>query len=46
MMGPLDPLVMAGVAAYVATAYAFWGNFREYFDWSESLAISFKVSGG
>lgn len=44
IMGSLDPLVVAGVAAYVATAYAFWGIFREYFDWTESLAISFKVS--
>ncbi|CBN75128.1 expressed unknown protein [Ectocarpus siliculosus] len=42
MMGSLDPLVVAGVAVYVATAYAFWGIFREYFDWTESLAISFK----
>ncbi|CAM9260817.1 unnamed protein product, partial [Scytosiphon promiscuus] len=41
-MGPLDPLVIAGVAMYVATAYAFWATFRSYFDWSESLAISFK----
>ncbi|CAM9893505.1 unnamed protein product, partial [Ectocarpus sp. 8 AP-2014] len=37
MMGSLDPLVVAGVAVYVATAYAFWGIFREYFDWTESL---------
>ncbi|CAM9441189.1 unnamed protein product, partial [Hapterophycus canaliculatus] len=42
MMGPLDHLVIVGVVAYVATAYAFWGTFRAYFDWSESLAISMK----
>lgn len=44
-LGQLDPLVVAGVALYVATVYAFWESFRAYFDWSESLAISFIVRG-
>lgn len=41
--GQLDPLVVAGVALYVGTVYALWQSFRAYFDWSESLAISFIV---
>lgn len=44
-LGQLDPLVMAGVAVYVGTVYVFWESFRAYFDWSESLAISFIVRG-
>lgn len=43
--GQLDPLVLAGVALYVGTVYFFWESFRAYFDWSESLAISFIVRG-
>ncbi len=42
-MGQLGPLVLAGVAAYVGVVYTFWGAFRAYFDWSESLALSFIV---
>lgn len=44
-LGHLDALVLAGVALYVATVYAFWEPFRAYFDWSESLAISLIVRG-
>lgn len=44
-LGQLDPLVVAGVALYVGTVYVFWESFRSYFDWSESLAISFIVRG-
>lgn len=42
-MEQLDPLVLVGVAAYVGVVYTFWGAFRAYFDWSESLALSFIV---
>eukprot|EP00752_Nemacystus_decipiens_P006848 g6150.t1 len=41
VLGQLDPLVMAGVALYVGGVYVCWESFRAYFDWSESLAISF-----
>lgn len=37
-------LVAAGVGVYVAVTYSFWGVFREYFDWTESLAITIRVS--
>lgn len=44
VMGAWHPLVVVGVAVYVAVAYAFWSHFRAYFDWSESLAITIKVT--
>lgn len=35
--------MVAGVAVYVGLVYLYWDDFRAYFDWAESLAITVKV---